>query len=146
MNLKTFICAASGAVGGVMAQFFGGWNSALTTLLIFMGMDYLTGIIVAAIFHNSEKSETGGLNSRVGQLGLIRKGITLLIVAAAYRMDLLIGTTYIKDAVIIAFCVNELISLTENAGLMGIPIPDAIKRGIEVLRKGDDDDENGSDK
>ena len=72
--------------------------------------------------------------------GLMKKGVTLVIVLASARLDMLIGTNYIKDAVIIAFCANELISIIENAGLMGVPIPSAITKAIEVLKeKGDKD-------
>lgn len=142
MTVKNVICTASGLIGGLVTQLFGGWNAALTTLLIFMAMDYLTGLIVAAVFHKSGKSESGGLESKAGWIGLIRKGVTLLIVGVAYRLDLLIGVNYIKDAVIIAFCANEIISLIENAGLMGIPIPDVITKAIEVLKKGSDKNDN----
>lgn len=138
---KNAFCMISGVVGAVVAQCFGGWSAALTTLIIFMGMDYITGLIVAAVFHKSGKSESGGLDSKAGWIGLIRKGITLIIVAAAYRMDLLIGVTYIKDSVVIAFCANEVISLIENAGLMGVPIPEVITKAIEVLKNSGKDKE-----
>ena len=60
-------------------------------------------------------------------------------------MDIMIGTTYIRDATCIGFCVNELLSIIENTSLMGIPYPPAIKKAIEVLqkqtgRKDDNDD------
>ncbi len=137
LTLKNIICTVIGIAGAAVTNMFGGWTAAMTTLLIFMGLDYITGLLVAAVWHNSSKSESGGLESRAGWKGLIRKGVTLLIVLVAYRLDLLIGTTYIKDAVIIAFCANELISLIENAGLMGIPIPEPITKAIEVLKGGD---------
>jgi len=76
MKLKflTFI----GMLGSGIASLFGGWDAALVTLLIFMGIDYLTGLIVAGIFHNSEKTPNGTLESRAGWKGLCRKGGTLL--------------------------------------------------------------------
>ncbi|MGN0183357.1 MAG: holin family protein [Candidatus Ornithomonoglobus sp.] len=132
--MKNIICTAAGIIGALITQLLGGWTGAMTTLVIFMGLDYLTGLIVAGVFHNSSKSESGSLESRAGWKGLIRKGVTLAIVLVAYRLDLLIGTAYIKDAVIIAFCANELISLIENAGLMGVPIPEPITKAIEVLK------------
>ncbi|MGN0182184.1 MAG: holin family protein [Candidatus Ornithomonoglobus sp.] len=135
--MKNVMCTLMGIIGAFVTQLFGGWTGAMTTLVIFMGLDYLTGLIAAGVFHNSSKSESGSLESRAGWKGLIRKGVTLAIVLVAYRLDLLIGTAYIKDAVIIAFCANELISLIENAGLMGIPIPEPIKEAIEVLKGGD---------
>ena len=52
-----------------------------------------------------------------------------------FHMDIMIGTTYIRDATCIGFCVNELLSIIENTSLMGIPYPPAIKKAIEVLQK-----------
>ena len=109
-------------------------DAGLTTLVIFMALDYLTGLIVAGVFHNSEKTQQGTLESRAGWKGLCRKGVTLLIVLVACRLDLVIGSNFIRDAVVIAFVANETISIVENAGLMGIPIPSAITRAIEVLK------------
>ena len=123
-----------GVIGGFIASLFGGWDAALATLIIFMGIDYITGLIVAGLFHNSEKTPGGGLESRVGWKGLCRKGVTLLVVLVACRLDLMIGSNFIRDAVIIAFVVNETISIIENAGLMGIPSPTAIMRAIEILK------------
>ncbi len=129
------ICAVAGAVGGAITTAFGGWSHSLTTLLIVMAIDYITGLVVAAVFKKSPKTETGALESKAGWKGLIRKGVTLLIVLVACRMDIELGTQYIRDAVIIAFMVNEIISLIENAGLMGIPIPKPILNGIDLLKK-----------
>lgn len=127
--------SAVGLVGGFIAMAFGGWSDALITLVIFMSVDYVTGLIVAGIFKKSKKSENGALESRAGFKGLCRKGVALLIVLVAVRLDIVMQTTYIKDAVIIAFIVNESISIIENAGLMGIPIPVAIAKAIDVLKK-----------
>ena len=121
--------------GGFIASLFGGWDAALVTLIIFMGVDYLTGLIVAGVFHNSEKTETGTLESRAGWKGLCRKGVSLLVVLVACRLDLVIGSNFIRDSVVIAFIANETLSIVENAGLMGIPIPAVIARAIDVLKK-----------
>lgn len=146
MSLKSIICYGAGVVGAALTKLFGVWNGAMTTLCIFMALDYITGIAVAMVFHNSDKTEHGGLESKAGWKGLIRKGITLAIVSVSYRLDLLIGTDYIKNAVIIAFCANEVISLIENAALMGVPVPDTISHAIEVLRRRDrSNDKNTSD-
>ena len=123
-----------GAVGGFVAMAFGGWSDALITLIVFMALDYVTGLIVAGIFKKSKKSENGALESRAGFKGLCRKGVALMIVLVAVRLDIVMHTTYIKDAVIIAFVANESISIIENAGLMGIPVPGIIARAIDVLR------------
>ena len=132
-----------GAVGGFVAMVFGGWSDALITLIIFMSVDYITGLAVAGIFTKSKKSENGALESRAGFKGLCRKGVALLIVLVAVRLDIIMHTSYIKDAVIIAFIANECISIIENAGLMGVPVPSVIAKAIDVLRK-DSEKANGN--
>ena len=144
MELKTAICTAAGAVGGWIASLYGGWDAAISTLIICMAVDYISGLVVAGVFHASKKSTTGALESRAGFKGLCRKGVILLIVLIAVRLDLLLGINYIRDAVIIGFVANEVISIVENAGLMGLPMPAAIIKAIDVLtskaeQTGDDD-------
>ena len=123
-----------GVVGGIISTIFGGWDAALTTLVTFMAIDYITGLMLAGIFKKSRKSENGALESCIGWKGLCRKGVTLLIVLVAVRLDMAVGTTFIKDATVIAFATNEALSIIENAGLMGVPIPAPITRAIEVLK------------
>ena len=132
--MKNTVCTLIGMIGSWAASLFGGWTASLTTLLIFMGIDYLSGLIVAGVFHNSPKTVTGTLESRAGFKGLIRKAMVLVFVLIGYRLDVAVGTTYIRDAVCIAFIANELISIIENAGLMGIPVPDVITNGIDLLK------------
>ena len=130
-------------IGGLIASMFGGWDAALITPMIFMGIDYLTGLIMAGVFHNSEKTPNGALESQAGWKGLCRKGVTLLIVLVAYRLDLVMGSNFIRDAVVIGFIANETISIVENAGLMGVPIPAVITRAIDVLKhQGESGEEN----
>lgn len=133
--MKDGICTAIGVVGSTIASFFGGFDAALITLLIFMGVDYATGLIVAGVFHKSEKTENGALESRAGWKGLCRKGVSLLAVLVACRLDMIMGSNFIRDATVIAFIANEAISIIENAGLMGVPIPSVITKAIEVLKK-----------
>lgn len=133
---------ALGVVGSVIASIFGGFDAALITLMIFMGIDYVTGLIVAGVFHKSQKSESGSLESRAGWKGLCRKGVTLLIVVVACRLDVVTGSTFIRDAVIIAFIANETISIVENAGLMGVPIPAVITKAIEILKNKAESEDN----
>lgn len=142
LRMKNGICTVIGIVGGFITSLFGGWDAGLTTLLLFMIIDYGSGLIVAGIFHNSNKTESGTLESRAGWKGLCRKCMTLLFVLIAYRLDLAIGVDYIRDAVIIGFMANELISIVENAGLMGIPLPAVIQNTIDILkRKGENQNE-----
>ena len=95
---------------------------------------YVTGLMVAGIFHNSRKTKTGSLESLAGWKGLCRKGVSLLIVLVACRLDLIMGSSFIRDATVVAFVANETISIIENAGLMGVPIPEIIVKSIEVLK------------
>lgn len=139
--LKTGILTGIGVVGGFIASLFGGWDAALSTLIIFMGIDYVTGLIVAGVFNNSTKSANGALESRAGWKGLCRKGVTLLIVLIACRLDMVIGSSFMRDAVVIAFIANELISIVENAGLMGIPVPAVIKKAIDILKSKSESEE-----
>lgn len=130
---KDLLATASGILGGVVAMAYGQWSEGLTTLVILMVLDYASGLIVAGLFQASPKTPNGGLESRAGWKGLVRKVATLLIVMAAHRVDLALDTTYLMNATVIGFIVNELISLVENAGLMGVPMPKAITKAIELL-------------
>ncbi len=133
--MKNELCTFVGLVFGAVAAYFGGWDASLQTLVIFMAIDYITGLVVAGIFHTSPKTKTGALESLAGWKGLVRKGETLLIVLVACRLDAVIGSNFVRDAAVIAFICNETISIVENAGLMGIPIPAVVTKAIEVLRQ-----------
>jgi len=137
--MKETICTTIGLLGGAIASLFGGWDAALETLILFMAVDYITGLLVAGVFHNSPKTDSGTLTSDVGWKGLAKKGFVLLVVLVACRLDLILGYSFIRDAAVIAFTANEAISIIENAGLMGIPIPGAIRRAIEVLQSKEDE-------
>lgn len=140
--IKNYISTFAAIVGGAVSTFLGGWSAGMTTLVIFMAIDYITGIVVACLFNASNKSETGAFESRAGWKGLVKKCFTLLFVLIAHRLDLaLLETTgieitmhYFRDTVVVGFMVNELFSIVENAGLMGIPLPKIIIRAIEVLQ------------
>lgn len=132
--MRTGICAATGIIGSIVATFFGGWSDGLTTLVIFMCIDYISGIVVAGVFQKSRKTESGALESRAGWKGICRKCMTLILVLVAYRLDLLRGEgTLIRDAVTIAFTANEGLSILENAVLMGLKVPAPLQKALEVL-------------
>ena len=140
-NRAAFI-AATGAAGAFIAELFGGWDSDITTLVIFMIVDYILGFIVAAVFKKSDKSDNGALSSKVGFIGLVKKGVMLLVVLVAHRVDMLIGTDYIRSAAVIGFCCSELVSIVENVGLMGVPLPTVINRAIDILKNKTHDDDD----
>jgi toxin secretion/phage lysis holin len=120
-------------IGGFIATLLGGWDSALATLVVFMGIDFVTGV-VTAVMGKSKHSSSGSLSSKAGWIGLAKKFCILLMVVVGVRIDILIGTNYIRDAVCISFCLNELLSIIENTTLMGIPFPPAFKKAIDVLQ------------
>lgn len=140
---KEYIMTIAGVAGSFVSNLFGGWTSGIATLLIMMGLDWITGLMVAGIFRASTKSDNGALNSSAGLKGLCKKVAMLFMVIMAYRLDLAIGTSYIRDAVVIALIVNETISILENAGLMGLPVPKVLFRAIDVLKENSGEDDKG---
>lgn len=132
---KTGVVSTLGAVGSVVAGAFGGWDYGIQTLLLFMLADYMTGLMVAGVFHRSPKTETGTLSSNIGLRGICKKLVMLLLVLAAVRLDLGFGSDYMRDAAVIALSANELLSIVENAGLMGAPVPAVIRDAIDLLNQ-----------
>lgn len=135
LSVKSFLLTVIGAIGGFGIQALGGWDKVLNVLVIFMIVDYVSGLVVAGVFKASPKSETGMLESRAGWKGLCRKGMTLALVLVAYQLETVAGTSFIRYSVIVGFSVNELISLIENATLMGIKVPPIFVEAIEILNK-----------
>lgn len=135
ISMKAGILSILAVAGAFISSLFGGWDAALTTLAIFMAIDWITGIIVAGVFKKSKKTETGALESKAGAKGLFKKVGILLAVMVAVRLDMLSGTTILKDAAVIAFSANEAISIIENTGLMGVKWPGFIKDAIDLLQK-----------
>lgn len=133
-TVKVSVLGIAGVIGSIIANALGGWDMALRVLVSFMAADYITGLIVAGVFKKSQKTESGGLESKTGFTGLCKKGMILGIVFIAAQLDLLSGTEMIRDAVIIGYIVNEAVSIIENAGLMGVPIPPAIVKAVELLK------------
>jgi toxin secretion/phage lysis holin len=133
--MKDTFLAIIAVIGAFVAHALGGWDAAMGTLAVFMAIDLLTGFLLAAVFHASPKSKGGALESKAMAKGLVRKGMALLVVLIANRLDLMLGLDYIRNGVIIAFCVNELLSIIENMGLMGVPMPELLTNAVELLRK-----------
>lgn len=134
MTIKSIICAVAGGVGGFITYLAGGWTNDLQTLFLFMVIDFFTGLLVAAVFKKSNKTESGAVNSKACLRGLCKKIMMLIFVCIAYRLDIIMNVGFIRSGVIIGFIVNELISIIENAGLMGITVP-VIENAIEILKK-----------
>lgn len=133
--IKNLIVIAVGAAGTAIAHFLGGFDVALQVLVIFLVLDYITGLVVAGVFKRSGKSENGALDSRAGWKGLVRKVFTIVLVGVGAQVDRLIGDgSLIRDFVIFTMIANEGLSLLENIGLMGVPLPEKLKEALETLK------------
>ena len=133
--MKETVCTVLGILGSAVCWAFGGWDTAMMTLLVCISVDYISGSIVALVFHKSNKTESGAYNSAYGLKGLCKKCLMLLFVLVAVQIDRVLGADYVRDAVCIGFSVNEILSIIENLGLAGIPMPEAIINALEQLQK-----------
>lgn len=131
MSIKNILCTLAAVIGGGIAYALGGWDDAIVTLVAFMVIDYITGTIDAAL----GASPKGSLNSRIGWKGLAKKAMTLCLVGVAARLDIALATDYLRDMVVIGFTVNEGLSIIENAALLGVPMPEALKQALEVMKQ-----------
>lgn len=133
--MKETVCTVLGVLGSAVCWAFGGWDAAMAALVMCIAVDYISGSIVALVFHKSSKTESGAYNSAYGLKGLCKKGLMLLFVLVAVQIDRVLGSDYVRDAVCIGFCANEILSIIENLGLAGIPMPEAIIKALEQLQK-----------
>lgn len=142
VRIKNRVLAAGSALGGIALNLLGGWDFTLQALLCCMAADYLTGLLVAGVFHNSGKTESGALESRACFKGLVQKCGILLLVFLAVMLDRYTGHGFVRPTVCLFFVANEGISILENVGLMGVPYPEFLKNMLEALKKqGDKGDE-----
>ena len=133
--MKETVCTILGLIGSAVCWAFGGWDTAMATLLVCICVDYVSGSIVALVFHKSSKTESGAYNSAYGLKGLCKKCLMLLFVLVAVQIDRVLGADYVRDAVCIGFSVNEILSIIENLGLAGIPMPEIVVKSLEQLQK-----------
>lgn len=135
--MKRHLCTAIGMIGASIGWIFGGFDAALTALLILMVIDYVSGCIVALVFHASPKTDNCAYDSRLCLKGLCKKILMLLTVILAVQIDRLLGVEYVRDAVCIGLAANEVLSIVENLGHAGIPMPKAVIHALEQLQKTD---------
>ena len=123
-------------VAGMIAGLYGEWTAALTILAVMMAVDYITGVLVA-ITGKSPKTDGGGLSSKIGFIGLAKKGFIMLIVLVATMLDRAIGNTAMifQMATVFYYIANEGLSILENADLMGVPFPAFIRDKLEGMRE-----------
>lgn len=144
--IKNGILAGLAVFGSFAANALGGWDASLQVLIALMVADYITGVLVAAVWHKSSKSSSGTLNSVAGFKGILKKCMILMLVWIGVLLDQALGSAYARTAVVLFFVGNEGISLLENLGLMGVPFPAFLKRALEALRdQGDKGKEGGKE-
>lgn len=135
-NVKIMLLSTSGLLFSAAGQALGGYDSLLEALIAFMVIDFVTGCLVAAVFKRSQKTESGRLASGAIFRGLIKKGCMLMLIVVAVKLDEIMQTPCLtRDAVMIALILNELVSILENMGLMGIKLPNALTDALEMLGK-----------
>lgn len=139
--MKDIFCLVCACVSSAILYLVGDITMPFIILLVFMCTDYITGLLLSAVFKKSKKTESGGLSSEIGFKGLIKKVCIIISVIVANLLDYVLDTNYIRNVVIISFMTNEVISIIENLGLIGIKIPKAITNAIDIL-KGKEGDKN----
>ena len=138
--MKDIFCWGCAIVSSTILYLVGDITMPFIILLVFICTDYITGLILSGIFKKSKKTESGGLSSEIGFKGLIKKVCIIICVIVANLLDTVLGTNYIRNVVIISFMTNEVISIIENLGLIGVKIPKVITNAIDILKKKEDEE------
>lgn len=125
-KIFNWVSITSGAIGGFIVSMLGGWDKLIMALIILMCLDYITGLIKA--YYNKE------LSSQIGFKGLTKKVLILVIVAVSVVAEDMLGIPAIREIVIMFFAVNEALSILENAGQMGLPLPENLKQALLQIR------------
>lgn len=130
---------AIAAIGGWLGYFLGGIDGLLTALIVFMAIDYVTGLMCAV----ADKK----LSSSIGFKGICKKVLIILLVGVAHIVDLhVVGTgNALRSAVVCFYLSNEGVSLLENAAHLGLPIPERLKTVLQQLHNRDEHTEENTD-
>ena len=138
--MKDIFCIVCACVSSAILYLVGDITMPFIILLIFMCTDYITGLILSGVFKKSKKTKSGGLSSEIGFKGLIKKVCIIICVIVANMLDYVLKTNYIRNVVIISFITNEVISIIENLGLIGVKIPKVITNAIDILKEKEEDE------
>jgi toxin secretion/phage lysis holin len=123
------------AFWAIIIDQLGGQTAHVITLITFMGIDYFSGLAIPVIFRKSKKRKDGKLDSQTCFRGLMKKGMMLCMVFIAHRLDMVLATNFVCNAVMVALIVGETISILEHADVIGVPIPAALRRAITMMRE-----------
>ena len=135
IKLKSIVSIVTGTIGSLLINLIGKPTDELIILIVLMIIDLIVGFLISAIWQKSSKTDSGKLSSSVMFKGIIKKFFTLVIVVIAYQLDILLAMNVIRHIVIIAFIVEEVLSITENIAITGIKIPIVITKALDVLEK-----------
>ena len=135
IKLKSIVSIVTGTIGSLLINLIGKPTEDLIILIVLMIVDLIVGFLISAIWQKSTKTDSGKLSSSVMFKGIVKKFLTLVIVVIAFQLDKLLAMTVIRHIVIIAFIVEEILSITENIAITGIKIPTIITRALDVLEK-----------
>lgn len=132
MNWEVLYKTTTAGIGAIFGYFFGGWTVLLQVLLALVIVDYLTGLLASAV--------EGKLSSRIGYRGIAKKLMIFCLVAVGHLVDKAIGDgSAVQNAIIFFYLGNELLSIIENAGRSGLPVPKQLQNAVEILKKGADE-------
>lgn len=137
-QLNHIITNIASVFGAVLSYAVGGWTILLQVLLAFVIADWATGWVAAWM--------NGELRSRIGHEGIIRKVTIFILVSIAHLIDGILGEGhYIRDAVIFFYLATELLSIIENVGRMGIPMPAVLRNAVKIFQSKSGDSEEGTE-
>jgi len=131
--MKNFVIVVVSSIGAILSHFFGVWDRLIEAMIVFMVIDMLTGSIVAGIFNKSKKSPDGKLLGKSMAQGMAKKGMALFFVIIGCQFDLLLQRDYVRSAVIFCILTSELLSILENAALMGVKPPKIFQHILSVV-------------
>lgn len=130
--MKSYFNFLFGMLGVVITYAIGEIDQVFIALCVAICIDYVSGLVVALVFKNSKKTQSGAASSSVCFTGLLKKIFMIVLVALAHQLDMALGIDFVRAGVVYAFLSNEVLSVIENATLMGIPVPDVIKKALDI--------------
>lgn len=126
-NVLTAAKYSVALVGGLITALLGGWDLALQVLVLFVVLDYITGLVAAYCSQS--------LNSKIGFRGIAKKIMLFVPVAVAYWLDMLLGQEILRNLAIFFYIANEGLSMIENLARAGVPVPEQIQKALEQLKE-----------
>ncbi|OPA76608.1 holin [Paenibacillus selenitireducens] len=127
MTMETVLKWCVALITSSVTYFYGGWSAVLGALLAFVIFDYITGVVAAG--------SSGELKSKKGLIGIARKVFIFAMVAVGHLVDGILGDSHmLRDTIAYFYIANEVLSIIENGGRLGVPIPPVIVQAVEVLR------------